>query len=384
MTQPTVAILGGGAGGLVVSRGLRRRLGAACRVVLVERRPLQAFAPSLLWVMTGARRPEQITTDVRRQRQHGVEVIEADVLGFDTAARMVKTSEGAVHYDRAVVALGAEFAPDVLPGFADAAHCVYTLEGALAARRALGSLDDGRVAVLVSRLPYKCPAAPYETAMLAEALLRRRGVRDRVTIDVYTPEPFPMPTAGPVLGEALKELLRARGIGFHPEHTAQEIDTDRRELVFSPSDRAGFDVLLGVPPHRPPDVIGDSGLAGNTGFIPVDPTTLRTEVEDVFALGDVTAIPIAGGRFLPKAGVFAHAEAEVVAQRIAEELSGKEPSTTFDGHGACFVEIGDGRAAYATGDFYAPDAPRIRLRRPGRTWHLGKVAFERYWLRRWA
>jgi sulfide:quinone oxidoreductase len=103
----------------------------------------------------------------------------------------------------------------------------------------------------------------------------------------------------------------------------------------------------------------------------------------VFAIGDVTAIPIAGNKLLPKAGVFAHAEAEVVARRIADELSGRASTAAFDGRGACFVELGDGRAAYATGDFYAPDAPQLRLRNPGRRWHLAKVAWEQYWMRRW-
>lgn len=192
-----------------------------------------------------------------------------------------------------------------------------------------------------------------------------------------------MPTAGPRMGEALKAMLAGRGIGFHPNQTTQEIDPERRELVLDSGERVGFDALLGVPPHRAPAVARESGLAAETGFLPVDPLTLQTRAEGVFAVGDVTAIPIAGGKFLPKAGVFAHGEAEVVARRIADELGGRPPRGTFDGHGACFVEMGDGVAAYATGDFYAEDGPAIRLRSPGRLWHLGKVAFERYWLRRW-
>jgi sulfide:quinone oxidoreductase len=289
-----------------------------------------------------------------------------------------------VEFDRMVLALGAELAPEGMPGFAETANNVYTLEGAEAAGRALREVREGRVVVLVSRLPYKCPAAPYETAMLADALLRKRGVRDGVTIDVYTPEPFPMPTAGPEMGAALKGLLAERGIGFHSEQTTEEIDADRRELVLSSGGRVPFDVLLGVPPHRAPAIVRESGLGAETGFVPVDRSTLQTHVEEVFAVGDVTAIPIASSKFLPKAGVFAHGEAEVVAERIADELAGKTPRASFDGKGACFVEMGNGVAAYATGNFYAEGGPAIDLRRPGRIWHLGKVAFEQYWLRRWS
>jgi len=109
-----------------------------------------------------------------------------------------------------------------------------------------------------------------------------------------------------------------------------------------------------------------------------------TSAEGVYAIGDVTAIPLPGGKFLPKAGVFAEAQAKVAARNIAAELAGRRPGAAFDGHGACFVELGDRQAAFATGNFYAPGSPQIQLRRPGPHWHLAKVAFEQYWLRRWA
>lgn len=237
--------------------------------------------------------------------------------------------------------------------------------------------------MLVSRLPYKCPAAPYETALLTEALLRRRGVRAASSVDVYTPEPFPMPTAGPELGAAVRGILESRGIGFHPDQTVERIEPGARELVLADGTRVPFDLLLGVPPHRAPAAVRESALAGETGFVPVDRSTLATAVEGVYAIGDVTSIPLAAGRFLPKAGVFAHGQAEHAARRIGAELRGTTPTGAFDGKGGCFLELGDGLAAYASGDFYAEQGPDVRLRRPGRRWHLAKVAFERYWLWRW-
>ena len=383
MADRTVVVLGGGTGGLVVARRLRRLLDPADRVILVDRDPTYRYAPSFLWVMTGARRPDQVTADLRRLRRQGIEFLHADVLDIDPAQRRVKTSEAELSYDRLVVSLGAELAPQLLAGFTEAARNVYTLEGAAAAGEELRRFNGGRVVVVVSRLPYKCPAAPYETAFLAEALLRRRGLGDRFSVDVYSPEPYPMPTAGPVLGDALTGMLAERGIGFHPGSTTDQVDPARKELVLAGGERVTYDLLLGIPPHRPPDVIAHGPLGGETGFVPVDPATLQTGAEGVFAVGDVTAIPIAGGKFLPKAGVFAHAEAEVVARRIADELAGRPPGATFDGDGACFVELGDGQAAYATGRFYGEGGPQIHLRRPGRHWHAAKVGFEQYWMRRW-
>lgn len=293
----------------------------------------------------------------------------------------VETSSGPLDYDRLVIALGAELAPELLPGFAEAALNVYTLEGATAASRALEGFAGGRVVVLVSRLPFKCPAAPYETALLSEALLRRRGIQ--ATVDVYTPEPFPMPTAGPEVGAAVRQMLEQRGIGYHPEQTVEQIDPAARELVLAGGERVRYDLLLGIPPHQAPALLRESPLAGPTGFAPVDPATLATAAESVYGIGDATSIPIAGGKFLPKAGVFANKQAKVVASRIAAELRGATPDSRFDGAGACFLELGDGVAAYASGSFYGESGPTMRLRQPGRHWHLAKVAVEQYFLRRW-
>jgi len=383
MASNTVVVLGGGTGGIVAAHRLRRQLAADDRVVVVERDPVYRFAPSFLWVLTGERRPEQISADLGQLRRRGIELVEAEARAIDTDARRVETSNGPIAYDRLVVALGAELAPELMPGFAEAAHNVYTLDGASAASKALERFGGGRVVVLVSRLPYQCPAGPYETALLTEALLRRRALRDRSTVDVFTPEPLPMPTAGPAMGEAVRGILGSRGIGFHPEHSVERIEPDTRELVLEGGERVPFDLLLAIPPHRAPLVVRESPLAGPSGFVPVDRATLATSVEGVFAIGDVTSIPLVGGRFLPKAGVFAHGHAEAVAKRIAAELAGRISTAAFDGNGACFLEMGDGIAAYASGAFYAEQGPRMRLRRPGRHWHLGKVAFERYWLWRW-
>jgi sulfide:quinone oxidoreductase len=383
MSARTAVVLGGGIGGVVAARRLRRRLASDDRVVLIERDPLFRFAPSYLWVMHGDRRPAQITRDLRHLRANGIEVIEAEITGIDPAEHRVTTSVATITGDALVVALGAHLDPAALSGFAEIAHNIYTIDGAQAAGDAVRSISTGAVAILVASTPYKCPAAPYEAAFLADDLLRRSGVRDRVTVDVYTPESLPMPTAGPAIGDAVVELLAARGIGFHPGRSVTRIDAGTNTLGFADGGDAHTDVLLGVPPHRPPDVVATSALASDSSYIPVDRHTLATSVPDVFAIGDVTAIPIAGGKLLPKAGVFAETEALVVADRIAHEWRGRTSHRVFDGKGSCFLEIGGGHSAYAGGDFYAPDGPNVAMRGPGRRWHLAKVAFEHYWMRRW-
>jgi sulfide:quinone oxidoreductase len=116
----------------------------------------------------------------------------------------------------------------------------------------------------------------------------------------------------------------------------------------------------------------------------VDRGTLETKFPGVYALGDVTGITLTSiNKPLPKAGVFAHNEAEVVAHNIARAITGKGAEQHFTGDGECFIETGDARAAFGSGNFYADPAPQIRLKRPSMMLHLGKVAYEKYWLWRW-
>ena len=382
MAERSVVVLGAGIGGTVAARILRKRLPADVRVILVDRDASFTFVPSLLWLLSGERTRAKLTRGRERLARAGIDVVTDLAEGLDPDARTIRVGGRDVSYERVVVALGAEPVPDLMPGLARGALNIYSPEGALKAGQALRELDGGRVAVVIAKPPYKCPAAPNEAAFLAEALLRRRGIRAQVAL--FTPEPYPMPTAGEALGTALAGMIRARGIELHTGAILEEVDPDANQLAFQGGEREHYDLLLAIPPHRTAEVVRTSGLANDSGFIPVDPATLATQSPHVSAIGDVTQIPIAGGKFLPKAGVFANAQALVVAARIADELAGREPTATFDGHGACFVDMGDGVAAFATGDFYAPDGPSVSLRRPSRRWRLAKAGLERWWLARWA
>ncbi len=381
MEKKTVLILGGGIGGQVLADRLGKSLGGRHRIVLVEKNGSLAYSPSFLWLMLGQRRPEDIQRPLSALAKKGVEVMEAEVSRIDAVGKTVETSAGRVPFDQLVIALGAELAPEKVPGFKEAALNLYDLEGAVNIRTALESFGGGRVAVLVSSSPFKCPAAPYETAFLVEDYLRAKGVSAEVS--VFTPEPYPMPTAGPKVGEALKAMLEARGIRFHPGRKIAGIDAADKGLAFENGSKAGFDLLIGVPPHQAPKAVRVSGLTNESGWIPVDPGTLATKHGGVYALGDVAAAPIAGGKALPKAGVFAHHQAEVVARNIAAALEGRAAEARFDGHGWCAIELGGGAAGFGSGDFYAPEGPQVRLHSPTRYWHWGKVLFEKWWLWRW-
>jgi len=380
MAGKTVFVLGGGVGGIVAANALRQRLAAEHRVVLVDKRGEYVFTPSLLWVMAGQRRPAQIVKDLRRMVRPGVEVLRAEVEGIEPGRGRVRAGGQALPYDYLVIALGADLAPEALPGYGEATHNFFALDGAANLWQALARFAGGRALVLVSSLPYKCPAAPYEAALLLDDVLRRRGLAGRCRVEVFTPEAQPMPVAGPAMGQAVVEMLAAKGIAFHAKRQVQRIEAEARELVFADGQREPFDLLAAVPPHRPPAALQGSELTNAAGWIVVDKRTLQTRFGNVYAVGDATTITLANGKPLPKAGVFAHAEAEVVAGRIAAEIQGASARAEFDGAGYCWIEMGGGQAGFASGDFYAEPDPLVPLPRAGRLWHWAKVLFERYWL----
>jgi len=259
--------------------------------------------------------------------------VQEEIREIDPARRLVRTERRQISGDYLIVALGAEARADAVPGLAEGGHNLYDLDGVLGLRQALALFREGRVAVTVASLPFKCPGAPYEAAMLIEASLRERGLREQARVDIYTPEPFPMPVAGKALGEAVKALVASKGIDFHPQHRLQAVEPGRRELVFENGKRAGYDLLVAIPPHRCPLVVKESGLVGEAGWVPADRGTLQTAHAGVYALGDVTAIKLPVGLMLPKAGVFAHHEAEAVAHNIAVEITGGGAPKAFEGHG---------------------------------------------------
>ncbi len=378
-----IVVLGGGVGGLVVANTLRRRLDRKHRIIVVDRQAQHVFTPSFLWMMLGWREPQAISRDLARLSRKGIEVVHEEIREIDPVRRRVRTEHQEIVADHLVVSLGAEGWLGGLPGLAEAGHNLYDLGGTLHLRDALAEFRGGRVAVLIAALPFRCPAAPYEAAMLIEASLRRRGLRERSHVDLYTPETLPMPVAGKALGEAVKGMVEGKGVGFHPQHKLASVDPARRELAFENGVKAGYDLLVVIPPHRCPPVVKGAGLTGETGWVPVDKASLATSHERVFAIGDVTAIKLPVGLMLPKAGVFAHAEAEVVAHNIAAEVTGQGAHRRFDGVGSCFVEMGNGVAAYAKGNFYAEPAPAMTLRSPSRFWHWSKIYVEKRWLRRW-
>jgi sulfide:quinone oxidoreductase len=285
--------------------------------------------------MSGQRKPESISKELQRIHKRGVEFVNGHINAIDPEKREVQVGDATLSCDHLVVSLGAELAPESVPGLPAFGFNVYTLDGAIGAREALGAFGGGTVGVVIAGTPYKCPAAPYEAAFLAEDLLRRLGVRGRSEVHMFAPEQQPLPVAGPVVGSAVRGLLEQRGIQYHPSFVLKEVNPDAKELSFGNGERVRLDLLLYVPPHRPAAVVAQSPLAGTNKWVSeVDSRTLETPFANVFSIGDVNLIPVASGLPLPKAGVFAHHQAEAVSRTIATRVTAKGVPGEFGGGGS--------------------------------------------------
>lgn len=376
----TVIVLGGGVGGVATAVRLRRRLSREHRVVLVNRDADFSFASSYLWVMSGDRRPDQVTRPLQKLTRRGIEVVIGEVDHINPAERAVTVNGRVLAGDHLVVTLGADWVTDRIPGLAENGHTFATLPGAQELGAALKRIDTGRIVVATAAPLYKCPASPYEAAFLIDARLRERGIRNRVELVVHSAEPAPMPVAGKDAGDALRQLMASRNIDYHP--SSQITSAEPGKASFAGTSEAA-DLLVYMPPITAPAVVADSELAAGDGWIHPDPTTLATGHPSVWAIGDNTQIMLALGKPLPRAGVFAHRQAHVVADEIVAAISGRPTPGLFNGHGGCFIETGAGHAAYGAGDFYAEPTPTVTLHPPARQWHLGKALFELNVMRRW-
>ena len=377
MGSHRVLILGGGFGGIAAAVALRRQLDPADEIVLVERRPTFVMGLRKNWAVLDPKAIAEGERPLSLLAERGIRVVAGTIGAIRPAEPAAEVDGHGWEADALVVALGAERDADQVPGFRERAIDVYDVGQGDRARSAIETFSSGRIVIGIFGTPYPCPPAPFELAMLIDERLRARGIQG--AIEVFSPLPLSLPILGQAGCGSFESRLEDAGIAFLREHAATAVDDGA--VVFADT-RRPFDLLLGVPPHRVPQVVAQSGLTGGGPWVKVDPRTLETSQPGVYAIGDVTALPLANGQMLPKAGAFAQAQGEVVAARIASTLGGSQPTATFAGDGSCFLETGGRMAAMVTGGFLA-DPPAVMLTEPSPEHFAAKRAFERERLAAW-
>jgi len=381
-------ILGAGTAGTMAANLLRKALDATWSITVVDQDTEHLYQPGFLFIPFWME-PTRVKKDRRGFLPEGVEFIEAAIRRVDPHAREVHLADDrTLAYDWLVIATGTRPDPTLVEGMVEAlaertnVHEFYTFEGAKALKAALDGFDAGRLLVHVTEMPIKCPVAPLEFAFLVEDHYRKRRLRHRVDITYVTPldGAFTKPVASKELGG----LLTDRSIRLAADFAVERVDGKRQVLVAYDGRELPFDLLVTVPPNVGQQYVFDSGLGNESGFIPVDKHTLRSvEHERIFVLGDASDIPTS------KAGSVAHFMTEQFVGNFLAAVEGRPLPHSFDGHANCFVESGRGQALlldfnYDTeplkGTFPAPVIGPMKLLKPARVNHLGKLAFEQiYW-----
>ncbi len=381
-------ILGAGTAGTMMANKLVRRLDDDWTITVVDQDDDHLYQPGLLLLPFGTYRPEQLVRSRTRLFDPRVEVRLTGVDRVLPDERTVVLGDGTrLGWDVLILATGSRILPELTPGltgpgFRDSVHEFYTLDGAIALGRALDRFEGGRVVINVVENPIKCPVAPLEMAFLLEAWLTERGLRSRSEVVYATPldAAFTKPRASAALGD----MLCLRGVGVTAEFNTERVDGEGGVLVSYDGREEPFDLLVTIPAHAGAQVITDSQLGDETGWVPTDKHTLQSRLDpSIFVLGDATNLPTS------KAGAVAHFEADVLTDNVLRFIEERPLLPDFDGHANCFIETGHGQAMlidfnYETeplpGRFPLPGIGPFRLLEESPVNHWGKLAFKSiYW-----
>jgi sulfide:quinone oxidoreductase len=344
-----VVVLGAGFGGLELSTMLSEALGDDVQVTLIDKNDSFVFGYSKFDVMFGRTTLDAVRLPYREIAKPGVRYLQQTVTAIDPEARSVTTDGGFHEADVLVVALGADYDVDATPGLAEAGNEFYSVAGAERLGKLLPTFRAGRVLIGVCGAPYKCPPAPSEAALLLHDYLSARGVRGDCDLSFVLPLGSPVPPS-PETSRALVAAFAERKIEFIPGRRVSSLDPERRVAILDDTSELPYDLFLGVPKHRAPEVVIASGMTED-GYVPVSSTTLETRFPGVYSVGDVTTVGA------PKAGVFAEGAARVLAESLIARMQGREQPAAYNGRGICYVEFGAGRVGRVEVDFLSGPTP---------------------------
>ena len=370
-------VLGAGFGGLELATMLSEALGDAVEIVLVDKADVFVFGFSKLDVMFGRQPAAVVQHSYRDVDKPAVRFLQSTVRSIDPVAKRVVTDAGTLDADILIVALGADLDPGATPGLVEGGDEFYTVPGAFALRDVLPRFERGPAIVGVTGKSFKCPPAPSEAALLLHDYLTTRGRRSAADITVVMPFGTPIPPS-PDTSEAILAAFAECGITFVKDRLVKALDPGRKVALLSDGGELPYALFLGVPVHRVPEVVVDSGLATHASdWVPVSRQTLETRFPGVYAVGDVNGVGT------PKAGVFAEGSARVVAQAIIARLRGGTPPEAYKGQGSCYVEFGHDRVGRVDVDFLSGPKPTGTFQPPSAALVAEKSQFGSSRLRRW-
>jgi sulfide:quinone oxidoreductase len=344
-----VVVLGAGFGGLELTALLSDAIGESLDLTLIDKNETFFFGYSKFDVMFGRKTPEAVRLAYRNIVKPGVHFLREAITSIDPDTRRVTTDRGVYEADVLVIALGSDYDQTATPGLVEGGNEFYSFAGAERLREILPTFSKGHAIVGVTSTPFKCPPAPSEAVLLLHDYLTSRGVRQDCEISLVMPFGIPIPPS-PKSSVALMSAFAERGIEFIPHRLVRMLDASRRVAILDDESELPYDLFLGVPRHRVPDVVAASGMTDD-GWIPVDSRTLETFYPGIYAIGDVTSVGT------PKAGVFSEGAARTVAGELIAQVKGGNQPPAYSGAGSCYVEFGANLVGRVDVDFLSGPEP---------------------------
>ncbi len=374
-----IVILGGGFGGLAAANELREKLSSDIKITVIDKKDWFMMDLVKLWIIKGTRKFEDSKRNLESIKKKGIEFVNEDVLSIDPKNKIVKTSKSEHHFDYLIIAMGVELAPEKIPGLKENGLILYDINHVSKIHEEIMQLKSGKLAFAIMGMPYKCPPAPFEAALIISSMLEKNGSRDSVQIDFFSPAPITMPAAGPEVSNQVLKIIDDNNIKFHG--SCKTIAVEKNKIKFENLEN-DFDLLIAVPPHKVPKAIVESGLAKEGEYIVVN-RDCKTQFENIFAIGDVNTMKVNDMAVVPKAGIFAEGQGITVAKNIISRIQKESESAVFDGKGGCFVELGGESAGYVEVDMFAKPNPITLLKDPSPEHMKEKEKFEKERIEKW-
>ena len=377
---PHVVILGGGFGGLAAANEIRNSLDSSkVKITIIDKKDWFMVGYAKLWIMNGTRTFENSIGSLDNLSKKQINFIKDEITEINPKNSFVKIKSGKISFDFLIISMGAILAPEKIPGLVENGFNLYDHNQLHQINKKLNEIKSGKIAIVIMGMPYKCPPAPFEASLLVDSMLRKRGIRDSVQIDFYSPAPITLPAAGPEVSKQILNLVNSEKNTFHNSQKIKHVEP--KKLIFE-NNEYNFDILLAIPPHIAPKVIYDSNLALKPGFISID-RDCKTPFENIFAVGDVTSLTVNDTMAVPKAGIFAEGEGIVVAKNIISKLESNEKSILFAGKGGCFLESGRDTASIIEVDMFTNSKPSTKLTESTKNNLSKKLDFEKERLSKW-
>ena len=395
-----IIIVGAGVGGVPCAYELRKMLGKEHRVTLVGSSPFFEFTPSNPWIAVGWRKPEQTRVELHDPLENkGVQWLPQSVTAIDAPGNSLTLANGqTLKYDYLVITTGPRLAFEEVPGLGPAAHThsICTHQHSLSAWDAYRAFLENPGPVVVGAVQgASCFGPAYEFAMILDADLRKRKMRDRVPITFVTSEPYigHMGLGGVGDSKSLMESeLRQRHIKWVTNAKVDEVRAG--EMQVSECDDDGkprkahtlpFKYSMMLPAFKGVDAVAAvPDLCNPRGFVLIDAQQRSKKYPNIYSAGVCVAIPPVEATPVPvgapKTGYMIESMVSAICENIAAELRGEPAKAQATWNAICIADFGDSGAAFVA----LPQIPprNVTWAREGKWVHLAKIAFEKYFLRK--